>query len=195
MIRKQRWFVPIIALAAVSATLLGPIGSLNAFANEQDFVELEIIDELEGLEEAVEVNALEVGVELLTLAQAELAAEVLAESTPAEWPVIAAYAVNLLVGPDDEHFDEEYALASIDYGKGAIAYVEEIAGVLAEDFVDVDIAERINEGSETAETEALLRLLLAKDLLLQEDIDSELLTSAGHQITAAFTLLQDLIID
>ena len=84
---------------------------------------------------------------------------------------------------------------SIKYGEGAIAYVEAIAGAKKEDFADVDLAALVEEGDETAETEALLRLLLARNLLLQEDVDGEVLTAAERQITEALKLLQDLVAD
>lgn len=193
MTLMQRRLVPVIALALVSASLLGPIGSLNAIAAEFDVEQLEIIDELARMMEAEAVNALEASIILLTLAQMELREEVLAEATPAEWSVIAAYVVNLLVGPEDEHFDEEYALASIKYGEGAIAYVEAIAGAKKEDFADVDLAALVEEGNEAAETEALLRLLLARNLLLQEAVDGEVLAAAERQITEALKLLKDLL--
>lgn len=179
MIRKRFWLVTVIALATVGAAFLGTIGSPIVSAN----------DEPQG---SLEISAREAAVELLTAAQSELAEDAVAGSTPPEWPVIAGYVVNILEGPEGEHFNEEYALSSVPYGAGALAYVEETTGLSAAAFADGDIAELINDPSVTAETEALLRLLLVKELLVQEEIDSNVLTTAGEHLNAALSLLQSI---
>jgi len=208
-------------MAAVGAMWFAPVGQPGASANDFDPVEVEVIEEVEFVDEPVlieepeliedaepaedaedgaEVDPGEAAVNLLTLAKVELGEDVLAEATSPEWPVIAAYVVNILVGPEHDAFDAAYALPTVDYGEGAISYAEEIAGISAKEFADVDLAERLGESdhgepADPLETEVLLRLVFAKELLLQDDIDLDALTEAEQQIATALLLLQDIVAD
>lgn len=180
------WRTTVVTVATVGTLILSPMGLTSVLANEDDqAMELEV--QLEVYEEA---NALEAAVELITLAQEELAEEALAKSTPPEWPVIAAYVMNILEGPEGEYFDEQYALPTVTYGAGAIAYVEEIAGISAEIFAEGDVDSLVDQLGEKAEVEALLHLLVIKDFLLQVEIDPEVLATVAEHLDAALSLLQ-----
>lgn len=195
MSRVRFWFGAVITAATVGALLLSPVGHPSVLANESEIAEDQHVSDLDNveaqLEVYVEVDALEAAVELIGLAQSELTEEVLAESTPPEWPVISGFVLNLLEGAEGENFDEQYALPTVAYGAGAIAYVEQIAGVSAEALGSGDVFEAGDESVDAAETQALLHLLIVKDVLLQDAIDENALAAVGEHLEAALSFLQD----
>lgn len=186
MDRKRTFKFVAIAFSIVALTSFGVLGGI-ALAQEAGAVEVEA--------EFVEVNALEAAVELLSLVRSELADDVLAGASPAEWPVIAAFVVNLLEGPASEHFRAEYALPQSTHDRGVISYVEELAGTTATALAEEDVVALLESDETSPATAALLRLLVANELLLSEDVDLDVLATAADQVNAAFALLQAAVVD
>lgn len=179
MDRKRSFKLVAIAFSIVALASFGALGG-SAFAQETEAVETQ-----------VDVNALEAAVELLSLVRSELADDVLASASEAEVPVIASYVVNLLEGPASEHYRAEYALTDSPYEHGAIGYVEALAGTTATALAGEDVVALLESDETTPATAALVRLLVASELLLGETVDLDVLASAADHVNAAYALLQD----
>lgn len=165
MKRTSMWKLFAITFSIITLASFGAVGQ-HALAQET-----EAVPDVEYVEVAIAADAYETVVELLQRVRSELDSDVLEASTPAEWDVIAAYIVNLLKGPEGEHFQAEYTLSDETLDQGIIAYVEALAGATAADFAEEDIAALLQAEEVPAVTAALLHLLQVNDLLLSETVD------------------------
>lgn len=196
MNRNRIWKTAVITLAALGTAWFGAMAGSAALAqsSEESVQASSIAVASDQSEEDDAVHTLEAAVDLLMLVDSELADDVLADASPPEWPVIAAYVVNILEGPQGPHFREEYALPSLIYDRGAIAYVEELVGISADEFGDADVAALIDSGAASPEEEVLLRLMYANELLVGDAVDIEVLAAAADQVNAVLTLLQNVVV-
>lgn len=73
----------------------------------------------------------------------------------------------------------------------AISQIESLTNIASDDFQNIDLNEAIETLTLASEVEALLHLLITKNIINNEDVDADALSTASAHIERAISLLND----